>query len=127
MNVKQLWSAPGQKSPPASAFIGPPWIKTAGQMADRARNDPMPLRGPSGGTFTAERYPEVLRRQHEELLEFTSGAGGRPMPAAAVFAALAVLAAALARRAGSLLPLQWGRVAALSKGPAARLTHSRVR
>ena len=108
MKMKQLWSSPGPKPSSTSAFIGPPWIRTAGQMAERARNDPMPLRGPGGGTFTAERYPEVLRRQHEELQEFTSGTGGRPLPAAAVYAALALLAVGLGAAGWFIAPVAMG-------------------
>ena len=92
------------KAPP---FTGPVLRLTAGQMAERARTDPMPLRAPKGGEFTAARHPEVLRRQHRELMEFTSQANGASS-GLGVYALCAVLALALGLAGWFAAPLAMG-------------------
>ena len=107
--MKARWAALRMKAANGQSPIGPPWMMTASEMAERARNDPTPLRAPKGGTFTAERYPEVLRRQYRELLEFTSaGAGGASAPPWLVYGACAVLVVVLAAAGWFVAPIALG-------------------
>ena len=86
-------SPPGPRS---AKFIGPRMPLTLDMVAQRARNDDMPLRAKSGGRLTAAEYPEVLERQWQEWAEMFGDGRSLSIPQPVIMGALALLTLVLA-------------------------------
>ena len=81
---------------------------TLEEIARRAREDPVPLRGQEGGAYTAEHMPEVLARQHREFQSWFGESGGGSLPPWVRYAGLAVLALVLAGAGAIAAPFVLG-------------------
>ena len=101
---------------PSGPFIGPPLTITAQVMADRARRDAMPLRAPRGGFYTAERHPDVLRRQYSDLLQFTSNPAGAPLPVVVVYGLLVLVTLGMALAGWFIAPYALGTSTGVVQG-----------
>ena len=117
---RMRWPGPRKPAAGEQPFIGPVLKLTAEQMAERARKDPMPLRAPRGGEFTAERHPEVLRRQHRELMEFTSQGKGESS-GLGVCAFCVILALVLGAAGWFIAPVATGMGTGLVQGAASSM------
>ena len=95
--LRKLFQPPAP-GPNSSKFIGPRLPVTLEMVAQRARNDDMPLRAPRGGRLTAAEYPDVLERQWHDWRQVFGGGGSnlmsRPVLIAALLAGTLVLAVA---------------------------------
>ena len=89
-------------------LYGPAIPLTLKEIADRARADPMPLRGPDGGYYAADRHPAILARQLAEFEDAFGEADTAALPKWVVLTGLALLTLVLAGAGFFLLPMFLG-------------------
>ena len=87
---------------------GPAVPLTLEEVARRARQDPMPLRGPEGGYYGADRHPGILARQLREFEEAFGTTDDRELPRWLVWTGLAVMVLVLGGLGYFLAPVVLG-------------------
>ena len=97
-------------------LYGPAIPLTLKEIAERARADTMPLRGPEGGYYAADRHPAILARQLEEFEEAFGEANTAALPKWVVLTGLALLTLILAGAGFFLVPIGLGLQGGVVRG-----------